>query len=178
MKTTENDLIAEKRIAEAKELDAKAELARAKAEVMKTKVEVDAVSGVAAAKRHVKEGIANVKAFAAADIAQTKADFKRANDRLAAWDAAATRNLDARLDAADAQLAAWKAAAKVDRANEKIMRHDDFAKLEEKIALARARVAEAKIEKYGTKAQAALEDAAQAFDEAYTAAGSRYNKET
>jgi hypothetical protein len=178
MKNSEKDLVAEKKIAEAKAFEAKAKVAQANAQVKKTKTELDTVSGVADARQRVKEGIANVKAFAAADLAQTKADFKRANDRLAAWDAAATRDFDARLDAADAQLAAWKAQVDVDRAEDRIARHDDFATLEEKIALARGRAAEAKLEKYTTKAQVALGDAARAFDQAYDAAASRYNKET
>ena len=178
MKNTERDLVAEKKIAEAKAAEAKAKLQQANAKVKKTKADLDTVSGAADAKQHVKEGIAKAKAFAAADLAQTKADFKRANDRLAAWDAAATRDFDARLDAADAQLATWKAKVDVERAEDRIARHNDIATLEEKIALARGRAAEAKLEKYTTKAQAALEDAARAFDQAYDAAAKRYNGAT
>jgi hypothetical protein len=177
MKDTDKDLAAAKAIAEAKELEAQAKLAQANAEVKKTKAHLDTVSGVAGAKQRVKEGIANVKAFAAADLERTKADVKRVGDRLAAWDDAATRDLDARLDAADAQLAAWKTEVEVDRANERIMRHDDLATLEEKIAVARGLAAEAKHERYATKAQDALEDAALAFDQAYNAAATRYNNE-
>ncbi len=51
---------------------------------------------------------------------------------------------------------------------------DDLAKLEAKIALARAQAAEARREKYTAKAQAALEEAAQRFDQAYEAAAKRY----
>ena len=175
MKPTEKNLAAEKAIAEVKALEAKAKLEQSKAEVKKTKAELDKMSGVADAKQRVKQGIANVKAFAAADLEQTKADFKHAHDRFAAWDEATARDLDARLDAADSQLAVWKAKADVNRAEARIERHDDFAMLEEKIALARARAAEAKHEKYAAKAQAALEGAARAFDHAYDAAAKRYN---
>lgn len=178
MKTSEKNPVAEKAVAEAREKEAKGRLDQAKIEVKKTKAELATTSGVATFKEDVKKGVAGVKAFAAADLAQTKADFKHVRDRLAAWDAAATRDFDARLDAADAQLAVWKAQVDVDRAEERIARHDDFATLEENIALARGRAAEAKREQYTTKAQAALEDAARAFDQAYDAAATRYNKET
>lgn len=140
-----------------------------------TEKDLVAEKGIADAKRRVKEEIANVKAFAAADIEQTKADFKQAKGRFAAWDAAATRDFEARLDAADAQLAAWKAADDLVLAEDKIQMHDDFATLKESIALARARTAAAKHEKYTVKALEALEDAAVAFDQAYDAAATRYN---
>jgi len=136
------------------------------------------LSGVAGAKQRVKQGIANAKAFVAADLEQTKADFKHLDDRLAARDAVTTRDLDARLDAADAQLAVWKAKADVNRVEERIQRHDDFAILEENIARARASAAEAKHDKYAAKAQAALEDAARAFDDAYNAAATLYDRRT
>ena len=48
-----------------------------------TKAQLDTKSGVADPKDRVKQGIAGVKAFAAADLEQTKADFKRVHDRLA-----------------------------------------------------------------------------------------------
>lgn len=175
MKGTEKDLAAEKAIAEAKAFEAKAKLNQANAEVKKTKTQLDTMSGVADAKQRAKQGVADVKAAAAADLKQTKSDFKYAHDRLAAWDAATTRDFEARLDAADAQLAAWKAAADVKRADHRIQRHDDFATLEENIALARASAAAAKHEKYTVKAQTSLEDAARAFGDAYDAAAKRYD---
>lgn len=175
MKNTGKDLVAEKAIAEARAFDAKTKLGQKNAEVKKTKADLKTVSGVGDAKRRVKEEVAEVKAFAAADRQQTKADFKYAKNRFAALDAAATRDFEARLDAAEAQLAAWKAEANVDRAEERILRHDDVATLEESIALARASAAEARVEKHTAKALDALEDAAIAFDEAYDAAAKRYN---
>jgi hypothetical protein len=175
MKPSERNPVAEKTVAEAREREAKAKLDQAKVEVKATKAELDALSGVTAAKERVKKGVADAKQFAAADLAQTKADFKYAHDRLAAWDAATTRDLDARLDTVDAQLAVWKAEANVKRAEQEIKRHDDFATLEEKIALARARASEAKHEKYTVKAQAALGEAVEAFEQAYGAAARRYN---
>lgn len=176
MKTTEKSPLAEKATAEAKEVAAKAKLQQATAEVKKTKAELDAVSGVATVKDRVKQGFTGVKEFAAADLEQTKADFKRVHDRVAAWDDASARDFHARLDAADAQLAVWKAAGDVKRVEQNIKRHDDFATLEEKIALARARSAEAKQAKYSAKAQAALEEAARAFEDAYEAAAKRYSQ--
>jgi hypothetical protein len=53
-------------------------------------------------------------------------------------------------------------------------RHDELATLEEQIALARARSAEAKHQKYTARAQEALDDAARSFDQAYDAAARRY----
>ena len=176
MKTnTEKDLMAEKAIADGRVFEAKAKLGKANAEVEKTKAELTKVSGVADAKQQVKQDIAKAKAFVAADLAQTKADFKQARNRLATWDAAATRDFYARLDAADAQLAVWEAEDDVEFAKDRIQRHDDFETLKESIALARARAAAAKHEKYTEKAQAALADAANAFDDAYDAAAKRYN---
>ena len=175
MKSTERDLGAEKAIADVRAFEANAKLGQADAEVKKTKAEFETVTGIADAKQRVKQNIANAKASAAADLEKTKADFKVAKGRFAAWDAAATRDFYARLDAADAQLAAWSAEDDVERAEERILRHDDIATLKESIALARGRAAEAKLEKYTAKAQDALEDAARAFDEAYDAAAKRYN---
>ena len=53
---------------------------------------------------------------------------------------------------------------------------EDLATLQERIALARGRAAQASSEKYTAKAQAALDEAATSFTEAYVAAESRYDK--
>ena len=145
MTTTNKPLTAEKAIAQAQAAQAQSKLEQAKAEVKKAETSVDDVSGAAAA-------VARVKAF----------------------DAASARLFDARLDEAAARLAAWKAKAAEKRAERSMKGHDALASLEEKIALARARAADAKHAKYADKARAAFEDAARHFDEAYDAAAKRY----
>jgi len=95
------------------------------------------------------------------------------SDRYTAWDAAREREFNARLDEAEAQLKVWKAKADQKRAQQAIKHNDALATLEENIALARARSAEAKHQKYTAKAQEALDDAARHFDQAYDAASKR-----
>jgi hypothetical protein len=56
-------------------------------------------------------------------------------------------------------------------------RRDALATLQESIALTRASAAEARHEKYSAKAQAALEKAAQHFDQAYEAAAKRHEEQ-
>jgi hypothetical protein len=161
MTTSDKSLVARKAEAQAKEAQAKANLARAKAASKEAKAEVQTIAGVAEAKKRAKETVAEVKAFVAADIAQTKADFKAAKERAAAWDVARGRQFDAQLDEADARIAAWKASADTKRVENAMKRHDELAALQESIALARARAAEAKREKY---------------DDAYAAAAKRYDR--
>lgn len=172
----EKGLVGEKADAQAREVEARSKLQQAKAEAGKAKAEKEEISGTAAAKARVKKGAAEVKEFLAADYAATKADLERAHDRYTKWDAAREREFDARLDAADAQLGVWKAKADAQRAKQGMKAHDDLASLEEKIALARARSAEAKHATYTAKAQAALEAAETAFDKAYAAATTRYDR--
>jgi hypothetical protein len=129
--------------------------------------------------------IAELKHAAAQDYARTRADvedsidklqtaLKQLDARLAAWDEAADRRLNARLDKAEAKLALWKAQGDKRSAERGMKLHDELATLKETIALARARSAQAKHEQYSAKAQAALEEAALRFNEAFDLASTRY----
>jgi phage shock protein A len=183
----EKDLLAAKFAAEVKEADARLKVLQAQAEARKARADMDEISGLAAARERVKQDVANLKQKASTDYAAAKsavekeikdlqADIQRVSDRYTAWDAAREREFNARLDEAEAQLGVWKAKADQKQAQHAVKRHDELAALEEKIALARARSAEAKHQKYTTKAQEALNDAARHFDRAYDAAAKRYEK--
>jgi len=181
----ENDLVAAKFEAEVREADARLTVLQAQAEAKKAKAEMDEISGLAAAKERVKKNIANLKQQAAADYAATKrevekeikdlqADIQRVNERVTAWDSARERQFYARLDEAEARLQVWNAQTNQKRADVAMKSHHDLAALEEKIALARARAAAAKNERYSAKARAALEESERYFDQAYDAAVERY----
>lgn len=183
----EKDLLAAKFDAEVKEADARLKVLQAQAEARKARADMDEISGLAVAKEHVKKDVGDLKQKAAADYAIAKstvekeikdlqADIQRVDERYTAWDAARERELNARLDEADAKLEVWKAKADQKRAQNAMKRNDDLATLEEKIALARARAAEAKHDKYSAEAQQALNDAARHFDQAYDAAAKRYGQ--
>jgi hypothetical protein len=166
---------------------------KAQAEAKKAKADMDEISGLTAAEEQVKQDIAEMKRFAAADIAQTRKDFEqvknkadrrlkdlqakidRASDRFTAWDDARERRFIARLDEADAKVKTWKAKADQRRMGDVRETRYDLATLEEKIALARASAAEARREHYDAKSQQALEDAARHFDQAYDAAAKQYD---
>jgi len=185
--TQEKNLAAQKLDAEVREAEARLEVLQAQAEVRKATEDLDRISGLTAAKERVKKTVAEFKQFAAEDYAATKRDAEKAvnalkaevqhiSERYTAWDDAATRRLTARLDEADARLKVWTAQVAREDAERDMMRHDALATLEEKIALVRARAAEARHQKYSAKAQAALEDAAYHFNQAYDAAATRYEK--
>jgi molybdopterin converting factor small subunit len=182
----------EKYDAQLREADASLKVLAAKAEARKAKADMDEISGLTAAKEQVRQDIDAFKKFAAADYAQTKKDaeqlqrkidtrvqdlqarIERASDRYSAWDDARERRFNARLDAADAEVKFWKSKADQQRAQNAIDSHNALATLEEKIATARARAAEAKRERYSAKSQQALEDADRYFAQAYDAAAKRY----
>jgi len=183
----ERDLLAAKFDAEVREADARLKALQAQAEARKARADMDEISGLAAAKERVKKEVADLKQKAASDYAAAKSavekeikdlqtDIQRVNERYTSWDAARERELNARLDVADAKLKVWKAKADQKRAQQTMKRHDELATLEEKIALARARAAEAKHEKYTAKAQQALDDAARHFVQAYDAAAKRFGE--
>jgi hypothetical protein len=183
----EKDLVAAKFEAQVREADATLKVLQAQAEARKARTDMDAISGLTAAKERVKKNIADLKQEAVADYAATKravekeikdlqADIERVNERYTAWDAARERQLYARLDEAQARIEVWKAQADQKRADQSMKRHDDLAALEEKIALARARASAAKNEKYSAKAREALEESERYFDQAYDAAVKRYGK--
>ena len=94
----------------------------------------------------------------------------RLGDRFAAWDDAHRRRFDERLDQALAQLREWRAFAEKEGAEFGLKGREALAKLEEEVALARARLAEWEHERHERKAEEALREAARHFDEAYEAA--------
>jgi len=183
----ERDLLTARFAAEVREADARLAVLQAQAEARKARADMDEISGLAAVKERVRKEVADLKQKAAADytvaksavekeIKDLQADIERVNERYTAWDAARERELNARLDQADAKLEGWKAKADQKQSQDAMKRNDDLATLEEKIALARARAAEAKHEKYSAKAQQALDDAARHFVQAYDAAAKRFGE--
>jgi hypothetical protein len=181
----EKDLVTAKFEAEVREADATLKVLQAQAKARKARADMDEISGLAAARDRVKQDVADLKQKASADFAAAKGavereikdlqvDIQRVSDRYTAWDSAREREFNARLDEAEAQLGVWKAKADQKRAQQAMKRNDALATLEEKIALARTRSAEAKHQKYTAKAQEALDDAARYFDQAYDAAAKRY----
>jgi hypothetical protein len=181
----QKNLVAERFEAEVREAESRLKVLQAQAEARQAKRDMDEISGLATAKERVKRDVAAMKRQASDDyaaaqgaveqgLATLQADITRLNQRYASWDAARERQFYARLDEADAKLKVWE--AKTDRklAEHGMKRDDELARLEEKIALARTRAAAARHEKYTAKAQAALEEAAQYFDQAYEAAAKRY----
>jgi phage shock protein A len=185
--TQERDLVAEKLEAEIKESEAQLKILQARTEARKAKEDMDRISGLTAAKERIKKQIGDMKRQAGETYAARKreaeegikafkADLQRLSERYTAWDEARERQFNARLDEADAKLKVWKAQAQERRAKEGMKRHDDLATLEEKIALAKARAAEARQARHSAEADAALEDAAHHFDQAYEAAAKRYTK--
>lgn len=181
----EKDLVAEKLESEVREAEARLKVLKAQTEARRAQEDMDQISGLTAAKERVKQQIAEMKRQAGENYAARKreaeegmktikADIQRISERYTAWDTARERNFYARLDEADAQLKVWKAQAQQKRAKQEMRSHDELATLEEKIALARARAAEASHEKHSAKADAALDEAAYRFGQAYEAASKRY----
>lgn len=184
---TKVDLAFEKLEAEARETEARLKALEADAKVRQARADMDEISGLTALQARVNSQIAGLKHAAAQDYAQTQADLKgsieklqaaikRLNARLAAWDEAADRHLNAQLDKAEAKFALWKAQADQRKAGRGMKRRDELAALQETIALARARSAEAKHEKYSAKSQAALHEAALRFNQAFDIASARYDR--
>ena len=182
--TRETNLAIEKFEAEVREAEGRLKLLEAQAEARKAKADMDEISGLSAAKEQVRKEIADMKQRAASDYSNTKqtvekhikelqVNIQRVHDRYSAWDDARERRFYARMDEADARLKVWKAKADQARADDIAQTRADVAKLDKKLAEARARAKEAK-EKHTAKAQAALEEAERHFDEAFDAARKRF----
>jgi hypothetical protein len=185
MTPSQTNLSAQKLDAEFKEAEAKLQVLQAKAEARKAKADMDQISGLTAAKDRVKKNIADMKRQTATDFSAAKLNaeqglkelqvqIQRVSERYSAWDEARERRFDARLNEAEARLKGWKAKADQKRVEQTMKRHDDLATLEEKIAAARARAAEARRDRYTQKAVDALNDAEGYFEQAFAAAQSRY----
>lgn len=180
-------LAAEQFDAEVREADARLAVLKSQAEARKAKADMDEISGLTATKERVKKNITDLKQKATADYAATKRDveksikelqagIQRVNERYTAWDTARERQFNARLDEAAARVRVWKARGDQKKAKIGIKQQNDLATLEEKIAIAKARAAEAASARFSVEAQVALEDAARHFDEAYDAARSHYEQ--
>lgn len=192
--TPRTDFAADQFEAQVRQADAKLSALKAQAEAKQAKAEMDEISGLTAAREQVRKDIAALKKFAAADYAQTKSDFEQArkkvetglsdletrieqtSERYTAWDDARERRLNARLDEADAKMKFWKSKSDARQAQNAMKSHDAIATLEEKVAIARARSAEARTQRYAAKSVQALDDAARYFDQAYDAAAKRYDR--
>lgn len=177
--------VADEMDAQFREIDARLDVLQAQAEARQAKEEMDEISGLRAAREKAQQKLADLKENATANVEYARAAVKQdlnelevgietVRDRYHAWDEARERRLDARLDEADAQLRVWKAQADSKRAKHAMKRHDELAKLEESVALARASSAAWKFARHDRKAQDALEDTARHFDEAFEAAAKRY----
>ena len=180
--------------AQVREADARLKVLKAQAEATKATADMDEISGLNSVKEQVKKDIAEAKKFAADDYAATKKDFEQAkknvdrglqdlqtridrfSERYSAWDDARERRFNARLDEADARMKVWKAVGDQQRTQDARDARDALSTLEEKVALARARSAEARREHYDARSRQALDDAARYFDQAYDAASKRYDR--
>lgn len=185
--TKERDLVAEQLAAEVKEAEAKLNVMQAQAQARSAQAEMDEISGLAATKDQVKRNIAKFKERTAADhsiakgalekeVRNFQADVNRVRDKYTGWDSARERRFYARLDEAEARLKVWQAQLDQKRVDARVRSQGELAILPQKIAVAKARAAEAKRNKGSAEAQAALEQAAREFDEAYDAAAKHHEK--
>lgn len=185
MTAERKDLAATRLDAQVREAEARLDALQAQAEARKASEDMAEISGLRAASERARkalgdlrrEAAGNAEAFrleAEREVRDLNAGIDRLDERYAAWDDARERRFNARLDEAEARLRAWKARDKQRHAEHLMKRHDELAALEERIALARARSAEAAHDRYDLKSQEALEDAARHFDEAFEAASKRY----
>lgn len=181
----EKELLAQKFDADVREAEGQLKLLQARAEARKAKTDMEEISGLTAAKERAKRNVAEIKSKVSAEyeaskreleaeIRDLKAGIKRFGDRFEAWDEARDRRFNARLDEAEAKIKIWKARLDKKQVERTVKVHDQIATLEQQIALARSKDAEAREVKYSGKAQEALIDAAYYFDKAYEAAARRY----
>lgn len=182
--TSEMSLAAERLEAEVREAEGRLKMLKAQAEARKARADMDEISGLTTAKESVQREIADMKQHASSDYSNTKrtveqhikelqVNIQRVHDRYSAWDDARERRFYARMDEADARLKVWKAKADKARVDDIAQTRDDLAKLDTKLAEARARAKEAR-ETHTAKAQASLEEAERRFDEAFDAATKRF----
>ena len=184
---TTQDPVAEKLDAELRETESRLEVLEAEAEARKARDEMAEISGLNATKDRVqrkltelkqetREGADTVRREIEALLRDLKTGIKHVGERFAAWDAARERRFSALLDEAEARIKAWNAQEEQREAERGVHWHDVLATLRERTALARARLAEWQHARHDRKAQEALEEAAEHFDEAFEAARSRYQK--
>lgn len=165
--TTRNP-VAERLDAEFRETEARLEVLEAEADARKAKEEMAEISNLNATKDRARR----IEAL----LHDLKMGIRRVGERFAAWDAARERRFSALLDEAEARIKAWNAQEDQRVAERSVYWHDAIATLRERTALARARLAEWQDARHDRKAQEALEEAAERFDDAYEAARSRHQK--
>jgi hypothetical protein len=177
--------VIDKMDAQFREIDATLDKLAARAEAQRAKDEMDEISGLRKAREKARQKFDEMKQDASSNVEYTRAavqtdlhelevGIEKVRDRYHAWDEARERRFNARLDEADANLRIWKARGDAKRADHSKKRHDDLAKLEENVALARTSAAAWRHARHDRKAQEALEDAALHLDEAFEAASKRY----
>lgn len=178
---SERDLQERKWDAEFRAADAKLEAIHADAKAREATEEMAAVLDVRAKWDAARAKFAELRRSATikleesqvtANLAMREFDdaLDRLGDRFAAWDDLRRQRFDARLDQANAKLREWKARAEKEGVELGLKGRDALAKLEEEVALARARLAEWERDRHERKAEEALREAARHFDEAYDAA--------
>ncbi|HEY7364908.1 MAG TPA: hypothetical protein VIE37_12450 [Methylomirabilota bacterium] len=179
------DLAAEKLDAELRESEAKLEVFEAQAKAKKAKEQMAEISGLNVTRERIRRKLSELKQNAAEEIdaerfevetllRDLKVGIERLAQRYFAWDTAREDGFRARLDQAASDVKAWNAQEDQRKAERSMKRHDEIAKLKERIALGRARLAEWQHARHDRKAQESLEMAARHFDEAFDAAKSRY----
>ena len=177
----------EKLDAQFREADARLDVLKAQAEARKAAAEMEAISGLRAARERARQQLADLKQTTSKNLEASRrvvegalhdlqVGIDRISERYGVWDEARERRFNARLDEVEAKVKLWKARADEKRAELGVKQHDALAALEERTALARARVAEWNRARHERKAQEALEEAAHRFDEAYDAAAKRYDR--
>jgi chromosome segregation ATPase len=177
--------VADRMDAQFREIDATLDKLGARAEARQAKDEMDEISGLRSAREKARQRLDALSDDVSSDIEYTRAAvqtdlrdiedrIEKVRDRYHAWDDARERRFNARLDEADAQLRIWKARAAGKRAEHVMKEHDELAKLEESVALARSSAAAWRYARHDRKAQEALEDAAHHLDHAFEAASKRY----
>lgn len=159
----DKDLPSDKLDAQKRAAQAREEFQAAKREAARQTEEMHEVSGLNAAKKEAKTRVESIKS-----------GLQGVHGEFVAWDDARERRMYARLDAAEAKLREWKARADERGVERDIQWSNDLAELEERTALARARLAEWNSSRHAREAAESLEDAARHFDEAYDAAARRY----
>lgn len=181
----DEDLSQQKFDAQIRRADAQLDVLQAQARARKARAEMDEISGLREARDRARARLADIKQRTAEEIEAAKRTIAseinelevaiaRVRDRYAEWDDVRERRFNARLDQADAKLRLWKASVAKAVADIEIAEHDVLAKLSERAALARARLADWQRDRRDRKARQALENAAQNFDAAYDEAAKLY----
>jgi hypothetical protein len=182
---TKQQLIADALEAELREDEARLDAITAKAEASKAKEQMDEISGLKSARERVRGAVGQLKAHVAEDFEASKRaaeqglrELEAGMDRLkydaGQFDEAWVRRNRARLAQVEAKFHEWDARVERLRTEEAIREHDALATLQQRIAVSKARAAEASAARHDRLKQEALEEASTQLEKAYTAAAKRY----